>query len=100
MMKSMSFTAADYERLPEGFPAELLEGMLVKEPAPLWRHQELVARLLVRLFRRVGPGRVVASPIDVFLDEKNVLQPDLVVVAEEDRGTLQTMRAPLPILVI
>ena len=28
------YTVDDYLSLPEGFPAELLDGRLVKEPAP------------------------------------------------------------------
>ena len=77
------FTRADYERLPEGFPAELIDGMLVKEPSPTWDHQTFVGRLFTRLQDFAGAGRVVVSPIDVFIDDYNVLQPDVLVLDEE-----------------
>ena len=31
---STLFTRADYDRLPEGFPAQLIHGWLVRDPAP------------------------------------------------------------------
>lgn len=71
------FTRADYARLPEGFPAELLDGVLVKEPSPSGWHQVLVGKIYAALCGVVGPRRAVISPIDVFVDEWNVLQPDV-----------------------
>jgi Uma2 family endonuclease len=74
------FTRADYDRLPEGYPAELVSGALLKEPAPTAGHQVLVTRLLVRLAAIAGTDRVLAAPADVVVDEFNVFQPDLVVL--------------------
>ncbi len=79
------WTRSDYNRLPEGFPAQLIEGFLVKEPSPTFGHQNVVSRLLVRLAALVGPDRVVPAPMDVAIDDYNVYQPDLVV-----------LEAPLP----
>jgi hypothetical protein len=39
------YTRADYERLPEGFPAQLVRGQLVKEPAPRCGHGVIGARV-------------------------------------------------------
>ncbi|MCZ6785827.1 MAG: Uma2 family endonuclease, partial [Planctomycetota bacterium] len=72
-MQTSRYTRADYMRLPEGFPAELVDGMLVKEPSPTGWHQELGQRLVIRLRERIGPA--LPSPIDVFIDDYNVLQP-------------------------
>ncbi|MHC4469478.1 MAG: hypothetical protein ACYTDY_08935 [Planctomycetota bacterium] len=63
------FTRAEYERLPEGFPAQLVRGELVKKPAPVPYHQALVRDLYERLARAAGQERVLFSPVDVFLDE-------------------------------
>jgi len=76
------FTRADYMALPEGFPAELIAGELVKSPAPTWSHQRIVGRLHLALCSLVDPDRVALSPIDVFVDDLNVLQPDLAVAPE------------------
>lgn len=82
-MRRMSepFTRALYDRLPEGFPAQLIDGMLVHDPAPLRGHQAVVGHLFLAIAPLVGTRRVFISPIDVPLDEHNVLQPDLAIWA-------------------
>ena len=76
---SALFTRADYLRLPEGFPAELLEGCLVKEPAPTYGHQQVLNGVLARLVALVGVARALPAPVDVPIDEHNVFQPDIAV---------------------
>ncbi len=81
-MKTTRFTRDDYMRLPEGFPAQLIEGELIREPAPTYGHQRTVGKLYQALCRIVQDDRrVVLSPIDVFIDRYNVLQPDLLVLS-------------------
>ncbi len=75
------FTRALYDRLPEGFPAQLVDGRLVRDPAPTGGHQALVGALYLALAPLVGLKRALLSPVDVALDETNVLQPDLAVYA-------------------
>jgi len=75
------YTRALYDQLPEGFPAQLIEGTLVREPAPTYGHQYVASRLHAALVHLVGPDRALTSPIDVVIDELNVYQPDLVVLA-------------------
>ena len=64
---------------------ELLDGELVKKKAPAPRHQLILAELYdqVKAFVRQQsqPGKVLFAPVDVFLDEVNAPQPDLVYVA-------------------
>ncbi len=92
------FAQADYRRLPEGFPAELLEGQLVKQPTRTPYHQRLVLRFATRLVAAVGDRRVLVSPVDVWIDDRNVLQPDVLVLDEAcDREMLEV---PVPLLVI
>ncbi len=43
------FTRADWEALPEGFPAQLVGGQLLREPAPTYGHEDVRMRLLRRL---------------------------------------------------
>jgi len=80
---STLFTLADWKRLPEGFPAQLIDGCLVPEPAPTWEHQSLVGRLYRRLVEHLGEARVALAPSDVVVDRLNVLQPDVCVLARE-----------------
>ncbi|MHC4470780.1 MAG: Uma2 family endonuclease [Planctomycetota bacterium] len=97
-LETRRFTQADYARLPEGFPVELIDGQLVKEPSPTYGHQRILGQIHVELYRFVGAGRVVVSPIDLFVDEYNVLQPDVLVI-EKPLGP-KAPRAKLPLLVV
>ena len=75
-----TFTRADYDRLPEGFPAQLVEGLLVKEPSPTYGHQALASEIHAQLVSLVGARRALFAPCDVGLDDRNVYQPDLLVL--------------------
>lgn len=86
------FTLTDYFATEEtNHPQELRWGTVVREPAaPGYRHQRIVVRLVMRLERHVrerGLGEILASPIDVVLDEARalVLQPDVVYLSNVAR---------------
>lgn len=66
-MRSL-FTRKDYDLLPEGFPAQRIEGFLLRSPAPTYGHQGVVNRLLAALFEHVPVNYVHPSPLDVILD--------------------------------
>lgn len=76
---SPPFTRALYDRLPEGFPAQLVDGALLHDPSPMRGHQALVGALYLAVVPLVGLRRAFLSPLDVALDDLNVLQPDLAV---------------------
>ncbi len=76
------FTKRDYAQLPEGFPAELIEGRLVREAAPLYGHQHVVGRIYRSLCEVCDPELVLLSPVDCPIDELNVFQPDVAVFRE------------------
>lgn len=97
-LEETRFTALDYERLPEGFPCELIEGQLVKEPSPTFGHQDVIARLVALLVPRVAPGCVACAPLDVHLDDFNVLQPDVLVWRSAPDRDAQ--RVPVPVVVV
>jgi Uma2 family endonuclease len=97
-MPHVRFTREDYLRLPEGFPAQLVEGFLVKSPSATPGHQVLAGRVYDAVRAVVGPGRVVQAPLDVFLDDFNVYQPDVLVWAKPQPWT--AVAAPIPILVV
>lgn len=80
--------AADYWKLPEGEPVELIKGNLVMSPAPNPQHQVismLLSEIVLRASRS-GGGFGVASPIDVVLSDDTVLQPDLIYVSRQRRS--------------
>ena len=93
-----AFTRADWSLLPEGFPAQLVEGDLVKEPAPTYGHQVFVLRVAASLHRFVGVERAPVAPLDVGLDDFNVYQPDVVVLRK--RLPLDATDVGIPLLVV
>ena len=85
MRTDIKFTYAEYRTLPETGPHyQLIEGDLVMSPSPTFFHQHLAGRLHLDLatFVKVHRlGEVLFAPLDVILDDENVLQPDLVFIA-------------------
>ena len=80
------YTYADYEKLPEGAPYQLIVGNLVKEPAPVPYHQILSKRIALELATFVeknGLGEVLYAPTDVYFSEKEVYQPDIMFISRE-----------------
>ncbi len=68
----------------DGKRYELFQGALAVTPSPMFRHQELVARMLYALetaCRAHRAGRVLPGPVDVILTPKTVFVPDLVLVS-------------------
>jgi Uma2 family endonuclease len=94
------FTRRDYMQLPEGFPAELIEGNFVREPSPVPWHQTLLNTINKRLLALLGPDRVLPAPTDVYVDDCTVLQPDLLVRWPEDAVHEGTPPGAIPLLVV
>jgi len=96
------YRAADYWKLPEGEPVELIRGRLVVSPAPDTSHQSIVGLLHVFLFNIAGRsgGRTLMAPTDVVLDDHTILQPDLLYVRKERRNILQQRVVGPPDLMI
>ena len=98
--QSTKFTRADYMALPEGFPAQLIRGQLIRDPAPTPWHQVLVLRLADELRAVAGADRVLVSPVDLFIDDENIPQPDVVVLPRGTRIGPQVREIPVPDLVV
>jgi len=79
-------TADDLWKMPDdGNRYELLDGEIVVSPAPLTKHQRIVGAgfMLLVAAERAGYGQVYVAPVDVVLDEHNVVQPDVLFVISE-----------------
>ncbi|MDO8544268.1 MAG: Uma2 family endonuclease [Opitutaceae bacterium] len=84
-VRAEPLTVEDYRATPEGTRYQLVEGDLyLMSPAPNRFHQIIVLNIaeMLRGFLRNFPiGEVYISPIDVFLDDNNVVQPDVAFVS-------------------
>jgi Uma2 family endonuclease len=89
------FTIKHFRMLPEGFPAELVDGAIVAEATPTYGHQFLTHRLVSILDSLVGMPRVAFAPLDVVIDEYNVYQPDVIVFRDVPRMTDREVAPPL-----
>src|SRR5262245_51282243 len=68
----------------DGKRYELFQGALSVTPSPLFRHQEILARILFAMemaCRQSQAGRVLPGPIDVILTPRTVFIPDAVFVS-------------------
>jgi len=73
-------TTAEFFELPEqNQPTELIYGELVVSPTPIPRHQNVMlntAFILKELLPKTG-GKVFAAPLEIYLDDRVVPQPDV-----------------------
>ncbi len=96
-------TVDDYQNLPEGAPLELIHGEFVLSPSPNFYHQDIVSTLLVLLWQFVKQhdlGKVVTAPMDVYLSEQDVLQPDILFIAKDRLHIVRDRIMGAPDLVI
>lgn len=97
-------TAEEFVSLPEECaPANLVQGLFVRDPTPTVSHQELVGRLHLVLhaaIREEGLGIVYLSPMDVILDRDTVLQPDLLAISNGRRHIIGERIQGAPDLVV
>ena len=89
--RSKEWTVDDFLQLEESnLPCELINGELFMSPAPTLTHQVVLSNLndIVKTYARKSGGMAMFSPVDVYLDKKNVFQPDLLYVAKENLGII------------
>lgn len=82
-----------FDRLPEGTLAQLIENQLIMTPAPTDNHQRILHTISVRIFNYLEKnpiGLVRIAPYDVFLDEQNVFQPDIIFIKNEKTNSIRS----------
>jgi Uma2 family endonuclease len=86
------FTYEDLRAMPQdGKRYELLEGEVYMSPSPRVKHQKVLGKLFRALAGFVEDrdlGEVFVAPLDVVLDDQNVVQPDVLFVG---RGKSQAI---------
>jgi Uma2 family endonuclease len=85
--RKREYTYADYAALPEGSSYQLIAGQLTMTPAPTPYHQQVAIRLeylLVDfLLIKQKVAEVLHAPIDVYFDEHEVYQPDIIAILRD-----------------
>jgi Uma2 family endonuclease len=76
-----------YQMLPEGTSVQLIENALHMSPAPNTLHARTARKIFLAIEYFVtnnNLGEVFFAPVDVYLDDKNVFQPDVFFLAAEE----------------
>ncbi len=78
-----TMTAEAFLALPESnLPHELIEGILFVAPAPELGHQSVTGDVFVFL-KLLKIGLAFLSPVDVRIDDENVIQPDVLLLTSD-----------------
>lgn len=92
--KEKLYTEADYDNLPEGIRAELIDGNIYYHAAPSRIHQEVLLELAGSILNYIrsngGPCKVYPAPFSVKLnseDNTNIVEPDISVICDPNKLT-------------
>lgn len=101
----VKLTYREYQHFPDdGKRHEIIDGEHHMSPAPSYNHQTVSRWIQYQLMRQIeepGRGVVIDAPVDVELNEINIVQPDIVVVAQSRREVVSPARiVGLPDLIV
>jgi len=88
MQTAIKFNYQDYLQLPEDKRYEIIDGDLFMVPSPNEAHQHILAYIFNCVFNYVRKnklGYVYCAPFDVLFSEEDIVQPDIIFVANENR---------------
>ena len=91
-MAQASLTYEDLQRFPDdGLRREIIGGQLFVTPAPDFSHQDAVAAILVAFYHYAEQfgGHAIVAPFDVYFDERDVVEPDVIYVGRERLAVLE-----------
>ncbi|HMP82103.1 MAG TPA: Uma2 family endonuclease [Verrucomicrobiota bacterium] len=86
------WTYEDYLALNDDTVFEIINGKALMSPAPELFHQRWAGKLYQAILHHIEAhklGEIFFAPVDVVLDEKNIVQPDLVFVSTANSSLLE-----------
>lgn len=92
-----------FESLPEGTWCQVVNGRLIMSPSYSCQHQSTLGDILGPLHKHIEHhelGELVMGPIDTYLDDENIFQPDLLFIANERLPIIQDYIYGAPDLVV
>ncbi len=97
------WTYDDFVFLPAELRCEIIEQSLFMAPSPTPDHQNASANLsfiIQSVVKKTRAGVVFLAPMDVVLDKSNVIQPDLLFIANENKGIIKNAIKGVPDCII
>ena len=76
-----------WENLPEGSLAQIIENQLIMSPPPLEIHQKVLMDIVLQIgdfIKKNSLGMLRSAPYGVYLDEENILEPDISFIRKEN----------------
>lgn len=86
VVEKVKYTYEDYLKTPDDERYELIEGDMIMTPSPVTKHQRISRKIefiLEKFVTENNLGEVFDAPCDVYLDEKNVVQPDILFISKD-----------------
>ena len=86
VVEKTKYTYEDYLKTPDDKRYELIEGELLMTPSPVTKHQRIsrkIAFVIETFVTGNNLGEVFYAPFDVYLDNENVVQPDILFISKE-----------------
>ena len=85
----LKLTYDDLRKIPEDDPFrhEVLDGVHVASPSPVYRHQTISRRIQFQLYEQIeltGLGEVVDAPMDIELGAHDIVEPDVFVILKDN----------------
>ncbi|MFN8577071.1 MAG: Uma2 family endonuclease [Candidatus Sericytochromatia bacterium] len=87
LVLNKNLTYDDYLKIDDDKQYQLIEGVLILNPAPSSRHQKIVSNLsyfMSNFVRNSKLGEIYFAPYDVILDKNTVVQPDILFISNEN----------------
>jgi Uma2 family endonuclease len=81
-----------FEMMPEGTLCQLINDDLVMSPAPTTPHarvQNEIFNSLYNYLKKHKVGEAFCAPVDVYLNERNVYQPDIFFISNENLSIIK-----------
>ncbi len=86
IIEKKKHTYEDYIKISDDKRYELMNGELIMTPSPVPKHQRVSRKIEFILEKFVSGdnlGEVFDAPCDVYLDNENVVQPDILFISKE-----------------
>jgi Uma2 family endonuclease len=86
VIEKKRYTYEDYLKTPDDERYELIEGELLMTPSPIPKHQRISREIefeLMKFAKENDLGEIFDAPCDVYLDNENVVQPDILFISKE-----------------
>jgi Uma2 family endonuclease len=85
-VEKKKYTYEDYIKISDDKRYELINGELIMTPLPVPKHQRVSRKIEFILEKFVSGnnlGEVFYAPCDVYLDNENVVQPDILFISKD-----------------